>query len=218
MNPPTHVYVVDDHPLVVRGLTHFIQPYCDGLTVLSMTHWEDAMQQVKTSGAPALLIADVWLGATNSLVAAQPWRRLCPRTPWLAISGDDDPMLPSRARAAGAQGFVHKQAPPEAFAQAVAALLNGHLWFPSLDAEPSTVDREPAPSLQGLTPRQGEILSRLLRGMPNKRIAADLGITEATVKEHVTAVLARLGVRSRIEAITALGQRRHPTDHEAPRR
>ena len=113
---------------------------------------------------------------------------------------------------------MHKQAPPEAFAQAVAALLNGHLWFPSLDAEPSTVDREPAPSLQGLTPRQGEILSRLLRGMPNKRIAADLGITEATVKEHVTAVLARLGVRSRIEAITALSQRRHPTDHEAPRR
>jgi DNA-binding NarL/FixJ family response regulator len=218
MNHPTHVYVVDDHPLVARGLTHFIQPYCNGLTVVSMTRWEDAMQQVKTGGAPALLIADVWLGATSTLVTADQWRAACPQTPWLAISGDDDPMLPSRARAAGAQGFVHKQAAPDVFAQAVEALLRGGHWFPALDADAPMALREPASASQGLTPRQGEILALLLRGMPNKRIAAELGITEATVKEHVTGVLARLGVRTRIEAITALSQRLQRSAHETPRR
>lgn len=218
MNHPTHVYVVDDHPLVARGLTHFIQPYCHGLTVVSMSSWEDAMKQVRSAGAPALLIADVWLGADNTLAAADQWRGACPQTPWLAISGDDDPMLPARVREAGAQGFVHKQAAPEVFAQAVEALLRGDLWFASLESGAPTKLRAPAAAVRSLTPRQGEILALLLRGMPNKRIAAELCISEATVKEHVTAVLARLGVRTRIEAITALSPRHRPPLHETPRR
>lgn len=218
MNHPTHVYVVDDHPLVARGLTHFIQPFCHGLTVVSMTSWEDAMQQVEAGGAPALLIADVWLGAASTLASADQWHSVCPQTPWLAISGDDDPTLPARVREAGAQGFVHKQAAPEVFAQAVQALLRGDPWFASLDAEARMAQREPDFAVPGLTPRQGEILALLLRGMPNKRIATELGITEATVKEHVTGVLARLGVRTRIEAITALSHRRRPLPHETPRR
>lgn len=210
MNHSTHVYVVDDHPLVARGLTHFIQPYCSGLAVLSMTCWADVMDRVQTDGPPALLIADVWLGNTSTLAAADQWRSACPRTPWLAVSGDDDPTLAHRVRAAGAQGFVHKQAPPEVFAQAVETLLRGDHWFPPRHNGASPADIDPVTAVRGLTPRQGEILSLLLRGMPNKRIAAELGISEATVKEHVTAVLARLGVRTRIEAITALSHRRRP--------
>jgi DNA-binding NarL/FixJ family response regulator len=197
--PSPYVLVIDDHPLVARGLAHFIQSSCPGLAVVPMTRWQEALNLVATIGEPSLLIADVWLGDGNSLVAMDSWRQTCPRTPWLAISGDDDPALEQRVSAAGAQGFVHKQAPPERFARAVEAVLGGGTWFASAAAAPDT---------HGLTPRQNEILTLLLRGLPNKRIASELGIAEATVKEHITAVLARLGVRTRVEAITALSARR----------
>lgn len=217
MNPSTQIFVVDDHPLVARGLAHFIHSSCQGLTVVPMTRWEEAMNLLATSGAPALLIADVWLGDNSSLSVLDTWKAICPSTPWLAISGDDNPHLRERVRAAGAQGFVHKQDPPETFASAVAAVLRGDTWFAGGTSLPTAIDS--LTITHGLTLRQGEILAGLLRGLPNKRIASELGITEATVKEHVTAILSRLGVRTRIEAITTLSGHRHAAhDHAGPRR
>ncbi len=195
-----YVLVVDDHPLVARGLSHFIQSSCPGFSAVAMTRWQEALKLVETIGTPALLIADVWLCEGNSLVAMDSWRKTCPDTPWLAISGDDDQALEQRVRAAGAQGFVHKQAPPERFALAIETVLSGGSWFVGVTATSGAEGH-------GFTPRQAEVLALLLRGLPNKRIAAELGITEATVKEHITAILARLGVRTRVEAITALSAR-----------
>lgn len=211
--PSPYVLVVDDHPLVVRGLAHFLQSSCSGLSVVPMTRWEDALTLTATIGAPVLLIADVWLGdGSNSLGSMDRWRKTCALTPWLAVSGDDDPMLESRVRAAGAQGFLHKQASPEVFARAVEALMLGEQWFSMTGTAAHATPPDPLAAIHGLTPRQSDILARLLRGLPNKRIASELGISEATVKEHVTAVLARLGVRTRVEAITLLHQRRQGRD------
>jgi DNA-binding NarL/FixJ family response regulator len=67
---------------------------------------------------------------------------------------------------------------------------------------------EVTPAALGLTERQGEILSLLLRGLPNKRIACAMNIAESTVKEHVSGILDKLGVRNRVGAITLLNQRR----------
>lgn len=207
--PSPYVLVVDDHPLVVRGLAHFLHSSCPGLTVVPMTRWEDALTLTATIGAPVLLIADVWLGDGNSSLSSMDrWRKTCAQTPWLAVSGDDDPLLESRVRAVGAQGFVHKQASPEVFARAVTALLRGEQWFSAAGTVAPGATPDPLSAIHGLTPRQSDILALLLRGLPNKRIASELGISEATVKEHVTAVLARLGVRTRVEAITLLHQRR----------
>lgn len=214
---PPYVLVIDDHPLVARGLAHFLQSAPEAPSVVSVTRWTDALDRVHALGCPSVLVADVWLGEGSSLSVMAAWGQACPTTPWLAISGDDDPRLRERVRAAGAQGFVHKQDTPEAFASAVAAVLRGDTWFEGAPSLPTAIHS--LAITHGLTPRQGEILSGLLRGLPNKRIASELGIAEATVKEHVTAILARLGVRTRIEAITALSGRRHPThDHVGPRR
>lgn len=216
--PSSYVLVIDDHPLVVRGLAHFLQSSCPELSVVPMTRWEDALALIGAIGSPVLLIADVWLGDGSSLVSMDSWRQACPQTPWLAVSGDDDPTLEQRVRAAGAQGFVHKQASPEVFARAVDAVRRGGDWFAGTAVAQAHGSIDPLVAARGLTPRQSDILALLLRGLPNKRIASELGITEATVKEHVTAVLARLGVRTRIEAITALSGRRQQGNHVSPRR
>ena len=159
-----------------------------------------------------MLVVDIWLAEGNSLDHLGAWLARCPGVSWLAMSGDDDPQVAARARAVGAHGFVHKQAPPETFSRALDALLGGQPWF---DEPPAGATQAPAPrewevtpAQLGLTQRQGEILALVLRGLSNKRIAQMLDISESTVKEHLTGIMERLQVRSRVEAITALRGRR----------
>lgn len=206
----SYVIVLDDHPLVGRGMAQFLQSVVPTLDAVVVTQWGELAQLLANRGDPRLLVADVWLADGPSLEALQQWCRAHPATPWLAVSGDDDPTLERRVQAAGARGFVNKASSPERFGQAFQAVLGGGQWFKQATEAPSPqaagAPRTWRVSAQelGLTPRQGEILSLVLRGLPNKRIALQLGISESTVKEHVTGILERLGVRSRVEVITRM--------------
>ncbi|WP_395055286.1 LuxR C-terminal-related transcriptional regulator [Polaromonas sp.] len=206
--PSCHAIILDDHPLVGRGMAQYLQSVRPELSVCAVTTWEETLNLVQTQGCPRLLVADLWLAEGNSLPLLARWHAGHPETSWLAISADDDPATAQRVRAAGAQGFVHKQAAPETFGQAVITVLNGGQWFEIEQAanakDPAKREWQVTPAELGLTPRQGDILALLLKGLSNKRIALTLEITESTVKEHVTAILERLGVRTRVEAIMAL--------------
>lgn len=205
----TYAIVLDDHPLVGRGMAQYLQAVHPELAVFVATGWAQVQQHIQANGCPLVLVADVWLSDSNSLATLAQSRNPCRTTPWLAISGDDDPRMQERVRSAGAHGFVHKQAPPEVFGQAFAAMLAGEQWFEASAAACGHPPREWAvtPAEMGLTRRQGEILALVLRGLPNKRIAQLLSLSESTVKEHLTGILERLGVRTRIEAIVQLRSR-----------
>ncbi|MGE0498345.1 MAG: LuxR C-terminal-related transcriptional regulator [Ramlibacter sp.] len=208
-----YILVLEDHPLVVQGLLHYLRSLRPNLPVHVATSWLAGRRVIQSHGSPVLVLADVWLTDGNSLDALRDCQTLCPQTPWLAYSGDDDPALQQQVREAGAQGFVHKQAPIEDFALALQALLGGAQWHaatqPTLTQPPQHPREWPiTPQELGLTPRQGEILALVLRGLPNKRIAHTLAVSESTVKEHITGILSRLGVRTRIEAIARLRGRR----------
>ncbi len=157
------------------------------------------------------MLVDFWLAEGSALGLIAQVRAHCPGTPIAVISGDDDPAVMAQARQAGAQGFIHKQAAPDTFGLAVEALLGGLVWF-----EPGQIGSQPprsrdlpvTPAELGLSARQGQILALVLQGLPNKRIASQLDIAESTVKEHVTGILERLRVRTRVEAITLLRGRR----------
>ena len=203
---PPYVIVLDDHPLVGRGMAQYLQAVYPELAVHVATAWANVQQHIQASGCPQVLVADVWLADSNSLATLAQWRSQCPHTSWLAISGDDDPLLQTRVRNAGAQGFVHKQATPEAFGLAFAAMLAGKQWFEGSAEAYGSPPREWAvsPAELRLTPRQGEILALVLRGLPNKRIALTLCLSESTVKEHLTGIFERLGVKTRVEILTHL--------------
>ena len=206
--PPRTPYaiVLDDHPLVGRGMAQYLLSVRPELLVHVATAWAQVQQHIHSSGCPQVLVADVWLANSNSLAILAQWRCQCPGTPWLAISGDDDPLMQARVRSAGAQGFVHKQASPELFNLAFAAVLAGGQWFEASTQACGHQPREWAvtPAELGLTPRQGDILALVLRGLPNKRIALMLCVSESTVKEHLTGIFERLGVKSRVEILTHL--------------
>jgi DNA-binding NarL/FixJ family response regulator len=206
------VIILDDHPLVARGIAKYIEAIKPEFAVLIASSAADMRELIDAHGAPLLVVADVWLDASSLLEDLAKFLMQCPTTPWLAMSGDDDPSIPARVHSAGAKGFIHKRAPPEIMALAIDALLSGGQWFETL--EHGGAARRPSrawlvtPAELGLTPRQGVILELLLRGLPNKRIALMLDVAESTVKEHVTKILYKLGVRTRVEAITKMrGQR-----------
>jgi DNA-binding NarL/FixJ family response regulator len=201
-----YVIILDDHPLVGRGMAQYLQTIHLELTVHVATGWAQVREHIQASGCPQVLVADVWLADSNSLATLTKWRVDCPNTPWLAISGDADPLMQERVRSAGAQGFVHKQASPEVFGLAFTAVLTGGQWF---ELSTETYGHQPrewviTPEELSLTPRQGEILALVLRGLPNKRIALLLSLSESTVKEHLTRIFERLGVKSRVEILTHL--------------
>ncbi len=166
---------------------------------------------MQTHGAPALALIDFWLADSAALDVVARLCAQCPQTAVAVVSGDDDPAIAEAARSAGARGFIHKQEPPETFARAAQALLGGLPWFCAPARSPGALQGRElpvTPATLGLSARQGEILALVLQGLPNKRIALQCGLSESTVKEHVSGILTRLGARTRVEAITRLRGRR----------
>jgi len=191
---PALAWVVDDHPLVASGIATYLQAHCRMTTVQVHASLPPGL----ADPAPVLLVLDHWLAGQAPLDVLIAWRRHHPHTRVLMISGDVDPAVWQAARTAGADGFVHKHEPPDIFAAAVQALLAGLHWFPA-DAAPPTRSAE-----LGLTQRQQQVLDAVLRGWPNRRIAEALHLSEATIKNHVTAIYAQLGVANRIELLLRL--------------
>ena len=202
----SYAIVLDDHPLIGQGIAQYLQGARGDLPVRVTTAWAQAQQWIKAGGCPEVLVADVSLADLNSLTAFAEWRSQCRGTPWLAICDEAEPLIMQQARSAGAQGLVYKRASPEVFSKAFAAVLAGRQWFEPWTAadQQRPRDRTVAPADLGLTPRQGDVLALVLRGLSNKRIASTLGLTESTVKEHMTGILQKLGVSTRVRAITFL--------------
>ncbi len=209
-----YTIVLDDHPLTGRGIAQYLATIYPELPVLVMTEWAEVAHWIESNGTPKMLVADVWLADGNSLPTLAEWCNQGDNVRWLAISGDQNQFLPQQVRSAGAQGFVHKEAPPEVFGRAFSAVLEGREWFEPWPTVRGQHRRRQAVSSAdlGLTPRQGEVFALVLRGLPNKRIAAMLHLSENTVKEHMTGILQRLGVSSRVLAVTLLGGRQLSVD------
>jgi DNA-binding NarL/FixJ family response regulator len=209
MTPTRYALVVDDHPLVGQGIAEFLKTHTLLEDAHVARHAVEMHAIMAQHGTPAVVLVDFWLagGSTADALIVQ-LRSHSSAMPIIAISGDDQPAIALKARSSGAQGFVHKRHPPEVFAQAVTAVLSGLSWFDNPGMHDGMAPHRTAVQVRcselGLTHRQGQILLMLVDGKPNKQIASALTITESTVKEHISAILAKLAVTNRIQAITKL--------------
>ena len=130
-----------------------------------------------------------------------------PEMPVVVVSGNEDHSVIRRSIEYGALGFIPKSVALETMVKAVQAALEGEAWIPedvSLDA-PVVDDKEAkiAEGIASLTPQQFRVLVMLMQGLLNKQIAYELDVSEATVKAHVTAILRKLKVHSRTQAVIA---------------
>ena len=200
--------VVDDHPLYRYGLTRALATSFDLIEAESIQSAVDALTR---HSLVALVLLDLRLPDAVGLSGLEVLTRQFRDVPRVALSGDDDPALPDRVRAAGASGFVHKSVGIQSLVGALLGVLAGESVFLSAPtrsvrpARPSSVGDSGARarstlSTADLSLRELEVLSMASRGLTNKEIGNRLTITERTVKAHLSAAFIFLGAKTRTEA------------------
>jgi DNA-binding NarL/FixJ family response regulator len=210
-----YALVMDDHPLVCKGLCEFVRSLRVADEVLGLSSEDEFEKLLAARGSPRLVLLDFWLQGSDSGHLVQRLVQLSPAPRVLVMSGDDRPAVALQAKRYGAHGFVAKREEPVQLADAIDQVLSGWQAFPqampasdwaALNDNLSAATPSLGMPLRelGLTQRQGQVLQLILQGQPNKQIAAQLNLSEHTVKQYVSDVLQTLGVSSRVEAITRL--------------
>ena len=192
------ILLIDDHPLFRGGLKYLLRGLEEGVEMDEAGDCAQALEHL-AAGSYDLVLLDLKLPGVNGLDALASLREAAPGTPLIVLSGEDDPEVVRASIERGAMGFIPKSSTPEVMIQALRLVLMRGVYLPptALDAVHTAV---PA-SLPGLTPRQMDVMRCVIRGMPNKVIARELDVSEATVKAHLTAVFQALGARNRTEAV-----------------
>ena len=195
------VLIVDDHPLFCDALSLTLRARAGVAQVEVAGRLETALQRLGLTPAPDLILFDLHLPDVTGIDGLIRLRVAAADIPVLVVSSLADDRVIAAALAAGARGFLPKHAAREDFTAALAALAEGHDFLPEGFVAPDAAPPEALERLAALTRQQARILQLLCEGRLNKQIAFDLSISEATVKAHVTAILRKLGVHSRTQAV-----------------
>lgn len=196
--------VVDDHPLVREALVLAIAQAEPRAELVAVANLGALKSQIAAFGyPPALILLDLDLGEGSDFANLVTLVREFPGASVAMVSATETPSAIAKGRDLGASGYLFKSAPLEQLSGSVRSLLNGEWVFPDSLAEanlaPSTA--EAVQRLATLTPTQAKVLDGLRKGLLNKQIAYELGISLSTTKAHMTAIFKKLGVQNRTQAL-----------------
>ncbi|MFN2107821.1 MAG: response regulator [Candidatus Promineifilaceae bacterium] len=212
---PIRLLVVDDHPVFRQGLRDVLSTDSEIVVVGEAADGKEALEQAYAL-QPDVILMDINLPGNSGLQATSQLQERLPEARVIVITGYDEPEQIYHSLRAGAAAFCSKDMPPESLIRTVHAVNEGKIviqrqvfneqeaeeWIQRRDArfgKRLSDDNNAAESL--LTPREMEILEMICRGASNKDIARELGISYQTVKNHVTAILHKLGVKDRTQAV-----------------
>jgi two-component system nitrate/nitrite response regulator NarL len=210
------VLVCDDHALFREGLRLLLQRLDDSIDVALTGNCEKGVQEA--AHLPFDLVLMDWhmdgLSGAEALLA---FREVAPFARLVVLSGDRSATLVRTAVDLGAVGFIPKDASPEVLMLALRTIARGGVYLPETvlagnghdsssgeglwKEQPAPAPRDVRQAFPSLTERQADVLRSALRGLPNKLIARELGISDGTVKTHLSAVFRELDVQSRSEAL-----------------
>ncbi len=197
--PAPTILVADDHPLFRQALTLAVMQVLPQARIVEAGSLDRAAAAVREGGDLALILLDLNMPGAVGYSGVALLHAEAPDVPILVISGADRAAAFGQVARFGAVGFVGKDAPLEQIEAAIAAALAGERMTPDLQPH----DDDMATRVASLTPTQLRVLLGVLAGRLNKQIAHDLGIAEATVKVHMTALLRKLDVGNRTQAAVA---------------
>jgi DNA-binding NarL/FixJ family response regulator len=203
------ILVVDDHVLIreaLRGLFRELKP---DAVVFEAADAAQATALLAEQPDIALILLDLSLPDRDGLGLLAELRALHPAISVVVLSGFADRANVMRALDQGALGFIPKSAGREVMTSALSLVFSGGVYIPPeiLASKSPTAKLQLPPSDLGLTGRQGDVLALMMQGKSNKAICRRLDLAEATVKNHVTAILKALGVSNRTEAVLAASAR-----------
>jgi len=198
----TSVLIADDHPLFRAALRQAVLQAIPEV-VIDEAH-DIASLRARAAREPDLVLLDLLMPGGHSFAPLTWLRSQYPGTAVMIVSATESAEVIRRARAFGAAAYVPKSAGPADLVTAIRTVVDCGQWFPPAAFEPdrgSAAARvQLAARLASLTPQQYHVLELVALGRLNKQIASELGIEETTVKAHVSAALAKLGVRNRTQA------------------
>ena len=204
--------IVDDHPLFCDALSMTLRTVAGIEDIETACLLGDALKALDNGCKPDVIVLDLNLPDVNGLDGLIRLKTAAGGIPIVVVSSMADNRMISSVMRAGARGFVPKHSQRSVFRQAFDALAHHQIFLPEgfvdvADAENPTNGRDDAMSrLATLTNQQSRILQLICEGKLNKQIAYDLSIAETTVKAHVTAIMRKLGVQSRTQAVLIAGE------------
>jgi len=201
--------IADDHPLFREALRGAVARVLPGATLREADSVEKLYALVESEPDADLLLLDLNMPGAHGFSALVHLRAHHPELPVVVVSAREEPAVMRRALDHGAMGFIPKSADSATLGQALAQVLQGDRWAPpsALAAPPADADEHAAAQgVAGLTPQQFRVLQMLGEGLLNKQIAWELGVSEATIKAHMTAILRKLGASNRTQAVLIAGK------------
>lgn len=200
------IHIADDHPIVREGLIAVLETQSDFEIIGESSTGQQAIEQTLAQ-QPHILLLDLELPEHDGVAVLQTLRQHNSPTRVIIFTAFDTDERILAAVQAGAQGYLLKGAPRDELFQAIRVIHNGgSLLQPIVAARLLKQVSSPSNLPEQLTERELDVLSLLAKGRQNKEIAADLIISERTVKFHVSAILAKLGVGNRTEAVSKAAQ------------
>jgi len=205
------IIVADDHPLFREALKAAVGRLDPAIRFVEADSVATLLEVLENEPDADLLLLDLNMPGAHGFNALVHVRGSRPGLPVVVVSAADDTATIAGALRFGAQGFISKSTEAGQISRAVEAVLAGEIYTPSGFHSPRTEaageeDLRVARRVAELTPQQFRVLGMLCAGMLNKQIAYDLDVSEATVKAHVTAILRKLSVATRTQAVLAAGR------------
>jgi DNA-binding NarL/FixJ family response regulator len=207
-NSPMKLLIVDDHAILREGLAAMLRQAGPDTQVLQASDGAEGLRLAEAEPDLDAVFLDLEMPGGGGMSAIPEFGRRRPEVPVIVLSSSEDPRDVRRALALGALGYVPKSSPPKTLLSALQLVLSGNIYVPPLMLDPGAA----APQVSGagaangceaLTERQLEVLRQVGKGLSNKEIARELGLSEKTVKAHVTAIFKTLNVVNRTQAASA---------------
>jgi DNA-binding NarL/FixJ family response regulator len=193
------VLVVDDHPLFRDALSEAVRRALPDYELAQCGSIGAAAEYLSATPSVHIVLLDLMLHDAHGFQGLLQLRALAPDARFLMVSATEDPLVIRRALDCGACGYVTKSSGLDDMVEAITTVAAGAPWTPQ---EMTLPDHDHlASQLSSLTPAQAQVLRGLGVGKLNKQIAYDLGISEATVKAHLTALFRKLHVINRTQAV-----------------
>jgi DNA-binding NarL/FixJ family response regulator len=211
MEPAYKILIADDHPLFREAISSVIASGFEGSQIIETDDLDSALDITRENDDLDLILLDLNMPGMHGLNGLITLRNEAPAIPVVIVSAEEDKQVVLQAITYGACGFITKSSPRAQMTEAIQQILDGNVYLPSdiirtgkeSNTRRSRHEENPiSPELlNSLTRRQLLVLERMSKGESNKQIAYNLNIAETTVKAHVSAILRKLGVHNRVQAI-----------------
>lgn len=202
---PQTVIVADDHPLFRTALEQAVRQAFPDPGIVTVEDFNGLQAAISDAADAQLLLLDLNMPGSQGYSQLVYARREAPGLPVIVVSAFESPDVIHAAMEHGAAGFIPKSSDMQTMVAAIKAVLAGQVWLPEgADTTAVTHSNDVSARVDTLTPQQLRVLFMVTEGKLNKQIAFDLDISEATVKAHITAILRKLAVYTRTQAVLAV--------------